>query len=118
MNSKQGSQTIIITGNPAEARFQIVIPPFRPINMFELEDSFDSVVEEIETNIFDEKVSGAMIHFITAFKDSIESETIVPLVEYFVQNKVQGMSSQDMKLVFDSVREYINYANDENRVMH
>lgn len=118
MNSKQGTQTIIITGNPAEARFQIVIPPFRPINIFELEDSFQGVVEEIQIVIQSEKASMAMISFITAYRDAIQTETIIPLVEYFIQNNVQGMSSMDMKLVFDSVREYIHFSNDENRVMH
>lgn len=118
MNSKQGTQTIIITGNPAEARFQIVIPPFRPINMFELEDSFEGLVEEIQSVIQSKIASLAMISFITAYRDAIQSETIVPLVEYFIQNKTQGMSSMDMKLVFDSVREYIHFSNDESRVMH
>lgn len=118
MDQKYGSQTIIITGNPLEARFQIVIPPFRPINMYELEDDFDEVVEEIKMNVLDKHVSNAMIQFITSFKDSIETETVIPLVEYFIQNKIQGMSSDDMKLVFDSVREYIHYSNDENRAMH
>ena len=118
MESKKGTQTIIITGNPAEARFQIVIPPFRPINMYELEDDFDNVIEEIETNVVSENASNAMIHFVTAFKDAIETETVVPLVEYFIQNNIQGMTSEDMKLVFDSVREYIHYSTDENRAMH
>ena len=118
MNSNVSSQTIIITGNASEARFQIIIPPFRAINMFELEDSFDNVVEEIETKILDDTVSHAMIEFITAFKDSIQSETIVPLVEYFISNKIQGMTPDDIKSVFYSVREYIHYSNDETRVMH
>lgn len=118
MDPRQRSQTIIITGNVSEARFQIVIPPFRPINMFELEDDFDNVVMEIQENIQDEKISATMIEFVTAFKDSINTENVVPLVEYFIENKVQGLTSNDMKLVFDSVREYIHFSNDQNRVMH
>ncbi len=34
----QMNQLIIMNKNPADASLQIVIPPFRPINLFELMD--------------------------------------------------------------------------------
>lgn len=118
MDKKHGTQTIIITGNKEEARFQIIIPPFRPINMFELEDNFKMLTKEIENSILDDNLSSAMIEFITAFKNAIEKENVVPLVEYFVNHEVKNMGSQEMKLIFDSVREYINYSTDEDRLMN
>lgn len=118
MAENQKTQMIIITGDRKEARFEIVIPPFRPISMFELEDEFDAVCEEIEETIYDDDLSEAILKFVSAFHEAIKVQDIVPLVDYFVSNNVQGMEAQDMKLVFDSLREFIHYSQDENRLMH
>ncbi|MDE8290993.1 hypothetical protein PT165_07595 [Erysipelothrix rhusiopathiae] len=50
---KQGheSQVIIVNRNPYDSSIQIVIPPFRPINLFEIEDNFEEVKLEIETKL-------------------------------------------------------------------
>lgn len=118
MAQETKSQMIIITGDREDARFEIVIPPFRPISMFELEDEFEAVCDEIENTIYDEDLSEAIINFISAFHDAIKVKDVVPLVDYFVANNVQGMEAHDMKLVFDSLREFIHYSTDENRLMH
>ena len=118
MSEFKGNQTIIISGNPLESRFEIIIPPFRPINMFELEDDFENVVEEIENNVMNEEVSEVIIHFITAFKDSIEKEEIVPLLDYFLNSNIKGLEADDMKLIFDALREYIHYSTNEERLMN
>ena len=118
MKENKIEQTIIITGNAAEARFQIIIPPFRPINMFELEDDFENVVDEIELKVANEEMASAIIHFITAFKDSIESEEVVPLLDYFISKNIKDMEPSDMNLVFQALREYIHYSTNEERLMN
>ncbi|WZU02791.1 hypothetical protein MGH68_07935 [Erysipelothrix sp. D19-032] len=61
----QMNQLIIMNKNPADASLQIVIPPFRPINLFELEDDFESVTHEIQRNIYDQKLANYIIDFVT-----------------------------------------------------
>lgn len=111
-------QVIIITGNRDDARFEIVIPPFRPISMFEIEDDLDAVLDEISNTVYDEDIAAVMTDFIQAFHDAIDKEDMYPLVDYFIRNNVKGLEAQDMKLIFDSVKEYIDYSTDTERLMH
>lgn len=118
MDKQVKGQVIIITGNRNDARFEVVIPPFRPISMFEIEDNVDEVLEEVADTVYDEDVADVISDFIQAFHDAIQKEDMVPLVEYFMNSNIQGLENQDMKLVFDSVKEYLDYSKDTSRLMH
>ncbi|CAM4306040.1 hypothetical protein H9L01_06880 [Erysipelothrix inopinata] len=118
MKEMQQSQVIIVNRNPADSSIQIIIPPFRPINLFEIEDNFEGITQEIETKVSDNQISEQIIHFVTAFKDSMEEEDILPIVEYFLIRDVEAMNPEEIKMIFDAVKEFIEYIKDDNRLMH
>ncbi|QIK70515.1 hypothetical protein G7062_09455 [Erysipelothrix sp. HDW6C] len=112
------SQVIIVNRSAADASIQIVIPPFRPISLFELEDSFEEVTREIKDNIHDVRLSDKIIGFVTAFKDSMDEEDVLPIVEYFLQGDVTTMDPNQIQLVFATIKEFIDFTNDNERLMH
>ncbi|AGN23664.1 hypothetical protein PT250_08570 [Erysipelothrix rhusiopathiae] len=117
---KQGheSQVIIVNRNPYDSSIQIVIPPFRPINLFEIEDNFEEVKLEIETKIMNQEVAERIVLFVSAFKESMEEGDVLPIVEYFISSDIENMDPDELKMIFDAVKEFITLVNDENRLMH
>ena len=88
MKKEKETQIIIVNRSLVDDSIQIVIPPFRPINMYELEDNFDGVVDEIESYVLDKTVAKQVIGFVSAFKDSLEEQDVLPIVEYFMKHEI------------------------------
>ncbi|WP_159638067.1 hypothetical protein [Erysipelothrix anatis] len=114
----QMNQLIIMNKNPADASLQIVIPPFRPINLFELEDDFESVTHEIQRNIFDQKLANYIIDFVTAFRDAMEEADVLPIVEFFLTGDETAMNPDQIKSIFETIKEFVELVNNEERLMH
>lgn len=118
MEKENEPQVIIVNRSAHDQNLQIVIPPFRPIYLYELEDNFDEVVEEIEMKIADHQVAKHIIGFISAFKESIEDGDVLPIVDFFMNSNINAMKPQDLIPVFESLKEFIIMANSENRILH
>ncbi len=118
MEKENKSQMIIVNRSPFDQSIQIVIPPFRPINLYELEDNFDEVVEEIEAQITDDLVAEQIVGFVGAFKDSLEEGDVLPIIDYFMQHDINTMKPQELIQVFESLKEFIQLANSTERILH
>ncbi len=118
MKKEKETQIIIVNRSLVDDSIQIVIPPFRPINMYELEDNFDGVVDEIESYVLDKTVAKQVIGFVSAFKDSLEEKDVLPIVEYFMKHEINNRDPQHMVEILESLKDFIEMASDENRLMH
>lgn len=118
MKQHDESQLIIVNKSPDDLGVQIVIPPFRPINLFEIEDNFEEIKREVESKIYNKAVAERITHFLTAFKEAMDDQDVLPIVEYFIANEIDNLSPDEMKDIFEGMREFIDYINDEDRLMH
>ena len=118
MEKNEKSQVIIVNRSPYDQSIQIVIPPFRPIHLYELEDNFDEVVEEIEMKIGDRDVANRVIEFISAFKESLEEGDVLPIMDYFMSNDINTMKPNDLIQIFESLKEFITLENSSERILH
>lgn len=112
-------QVIIVNKNPVDLSMQILIPPFRPINLYEIEDNLDSVLEEIQSFIANEQVETHVVSFLTAIHDAMNDRDIMPLIDYFfIEEDFETIDPKQTQLIFDTLQDFIKSANDENRLMH
>ncbi len=118
MSHKQKAQVILVNKSLSDNSIQIVMPPFRPISMYEIEDDYDNIVEEIKKDIHDTDMSKHIVGFVTAFKDSIESNDILPIADYFMQHGSGQVDASEMVRMFDLLGDFIDTAADKNRLMH
>ena len=112
-------QVIIVNKNPVDLSMQILIPPFRPINLYEIEDNLEAVLEEIQTYRVNENIKRYIVSFFTAIHDAMNEKDILPLVEYFfLEEDFETFDAKETQAVFETLQEFIRSANDENRLMH
>lgn len=112
------AQVIIVNRSPVDDSIQIVVPPFRPISLYEIDDSYEEVREEIFAQVDDKIIANKIIEFMDAFKDSIDTKDAFPIVEYFIDHYESDMEPDHIKQIFDSVDEFIESIHDQNRLMH
>ena len=112
------SQTIIVNRSFADNSLQIVIPPFRPIHFYELEDDFETVLSEIRTTIQDEATAVIISGFVTAFRDSILKEDVTPIIEFFLADHQAHMNPSDIRAMHEGIQEFITMIQNEDRLMH
>ncbi len=115
--AKSNVQSIIIMNNSASMGPQIVLPLFRPISIYEIEDSYDELIDEIHEDKENE-FKDEIISFLEAFKESLEKKTADPLFNYFVFNHAGNIDMNQIQDVFDALDDFIEVATDENRPMH
>ena len=118
MSQKQKAQVILVNKSMSDNSVQIVMPPFRPISMYEIEDNYDAIVSEIKSQIPDREMSNHIIGFVTAFKDSIDVKDIFPIAEYFMKHGTGQVDTTEMIRMFDLLGDFIDQASDQNRLMH
>lgn len=118
MENQNKSQVIIVNRSPHDQSIQIVIPPFRPINLYELEDSYDEVISEIRNQIQDESVSVQVIGFVEAFKESLDEGDVLPIMDYFMANDINSMKPNDLIQIFEYLKEFIDLENSTERILH
>ncbi len=118
MENEKKAQMIIVNKSAADDGIQIIMPPFRAIHLFELEDNFDEIVVEIKESVFDQALSKHMIEFFSAFREGMMSGDPLPIIEYFMNHDPSNRNPQDMMKIFDSLKDFIENANDEDRLMH
>ena len=118
MEKEKEAQMIIVTKSAADNGVQIIMPPFRAIHLYELEDNFEGIVKEINDSIYDKDLMKHMIEFFSAFRDGMISGDPLPIIEYFMSHDPKNRKPQDMMKIFDSLKDFIETANDENRLMH
>lgn len=118
MSETEKSQVVIVNMNPADSNVQIIIPPFRPVSLYEIEDSFDEICEEIQTSIHEPAVADSIIEFVSAFKETLDDGDILPLMEYFGNTNIQNLNVGELRLLFDSLRDFLNQNKNKNRLMH
>lgn len=116
--NEQITQVIIVNKNPADLSMQIVIPPFRPISVYELEDSHEDVIKEIKEKIRDTRVADHIVTFIEALHEAITEEDILPVVEFLLKGDITNIDPVHMSNVFAVLNDFIEDINDENRLMH
>lgn len=115
---EQITQVIIVNKNPADMSMQIVIPPFRPISVYELEDNHEDIVAEIREQILDDRVADHIVSFIEALHEAITEEDILPVVEFLLKGDIANIDPEHMRNVFTVLNDFITDINDENRLMH
>lgn len=118
MSKEKKTQIIMVNKSLSDDTIQIVMPPFRPISMYEIEDHYDSVVSEIESNISDKELKDHLVGFVSAFKESIDNKDVLPIAEYFMQYGANHSEPTDMIKMFELLGEFIEQASDVNRLMH
>ena len=115
--TKQNVQSIVIMNGNASMGPQIVLPFFRPISIYEIEDDYDDLIKEIKTKT-ESELKDEMISFLDAFKESLEAKTADPLFNYFVFNHAGNIDMNQIQDVFDALDNFIEVATDEDRPMH
>ncbi len=110
--------SIVILNNSHGTRGpQIVLPFFRPISIYEIEDSYEDLVKEIKAGATEE-IHEELFAFLAAFKASLEAGTADPLFEYFIFNHGGNMDMNQIGDVFDALDGFIEVATDLSRPMH
>ncbi len=110
-------QSIIIMNNNAAMGPQIVLPFFRPISIYEIEDNYDELIGEVKKADLDE-FQDEIISFLDAFKESLEIKHAEPLFNYFLFNHATSIDASQIKEVFSALNDFIAHATDEGRPMH
>lgn len=110
-------QSIIIVNNNAAMGPQIVLPFFRPISIYEIEDNYDELITEVKAATGDE-FQEQIISFLDAFKESLDAKTAEPLFNYFIFNHAGNIDTDQIQDVFDALDDFIAYATDDTRPMH
>lgn len=118
MDKNQTSQIILVNKSLSDNSVQIVIPPFRAISMYEIEDNFDNIIMEIKDNIHDEQLQKHIVGFVSAFKESIDTADVFPIAEYFINSSSGQSEPAEMIQMFQLLKEFIEQASDKHRLMH
>ena len=117
MDNLNYRQILIVNGNSLSGP-QIVLPFFRPISIYEIEDDYDNLVLEIKNNRLNDAFLDEMLSFIGAFRTSLLEKNADPLVHYFIMNHGSNVDVHQIQDVFDTLDDFIEQATDENRLMH
>lgn len=118
MNQNQNSQIIIVNKSMSDNSVQIVIPPFRAISLYEIEDDYDNIVKEIQELNFEPKLQEHVLGFVDAFKECIDTEDVLPIAEYFMNSGASHAEPTEMIQMFQLLGEFIDEASNKNRLMH
>ncbi|AMC93139.1 hypothetical protein AOC36_03870 [Erysipelothrix larvae] len=110
--------TIVISNGNLSTGPQLVLPSFRPISLYEIEDDFDQLTQEVEVGVSDEMIRNEMIEFLSAFKEALRLKNVLPLVDYFVMNHGGRVNMEQIKPAFDALSELIDTVTDSNRRMN
>ncbi|NLW14726.1 MAG: hypothetical protein GX038_00480 [Erysipelothrix sp.] len=116
--SKSNTQSIIMVNQKhGLAGPQLILPFFRPISIYEIEDSYDALIREIKgTSGLD--FGDEMILFLEAFRSSLVQKNSDPLLEYFIFNFNANIEMDQYHVIIEALEEFIERATDENRPMH
>lgn len=118
MNQNHKSQVILVNKSHSDNTIQIVIPPFRAINLYEIEDNYDNIVKEIKSYISDKQLQDHVVGFVSAFKESIDTEDVLPIADYFMNSGASQTDPSEMIQMFQLLGEFIDEASDKQRLMH
>lgn len=118
MNKNQKSQVILVNRSMSDNSIQIVIPPFRAISMYEIEDDYENIVSEIKGNILEKELQDHVLGFVEAFRDSLDTQDVFPIAEYFLSNGSPNADPSEMIQMFQLLKEFIEQASDFQRMMH
>lgn len=114
--TKETFHSVILMSNSPNSGPVLVLPFFRPISIYEIEDDFDSLVEELKAlKIPYEK---ELIEFLKAFKESLSAKNVEPLFSYFMLNMADDMDLSNIQPIFEALGNFIDTATDVNRPMH
>ncbi len=108
---------VILSNNHGTSGPQIVLPFFRPISIYELEDSYEDLVQEIKAEA-NESIHDELFSFLDAFKESLEERTADPLFEYFMFHQGIQMDTNQLGDVFDALDGFIMEATEPTRPMN
>lgn len=118
MDQNQRTQVILVNKSHSDNSVQIVIPPFRTISLYEIEDDYDNIIKEIKSYIHDKQLQEHVIGFVTAFKESVDTEDVLPIADYFMNSSASQVDPSEMIRMFQLLAEFIDEASDNNRLMH
>lgn len=110
-------QSIIIVNNNSSMGPLIVLPYFRPISIYEVEDNYDELIHEVKQSVH-ENLHEEIVLFLGAFKASLEAKSADPLFDYFVLNHGNNIDFNQVHEVFDALDDFIEHATDETRPMN
>lgn len=117
MKKANVQSVVILSQSRGTTGPQIVLPFFRPISIYEIEDSYEELVEEIKAEA-SEDIHKELLSFLDAFKASLEQKTADPLFEYFIFNHGPNLDNNQISEVFDALDGFIEEATDMSRPMH
>lgn len=118
MSQEEKFRRVVIVNGGLPSGPHIVFPFFRPISLYEIEDDYENLLEEIKESHPEDEFMDQMILFIDAFRDSLTEKSADPLVEYFLLNHGDNLDVNQIQDVFDALDDFIEQATDEDRLMH
>lgn len=108
---------ILITNVNAPNGPQIVLPSFRPISLYEIEDNYEELVQEVQATIDDPLVVNELEFFLSAFRESLNAKNIRPLMDYFVINHGGRIDLDALHPALEALSGFIDNVTDINRKM-
>lgn len=118
MTKENNTQVVLVNLNPVDSSIQITIPPFRPVHLYEIEDYFDELVEEVETNIYETTIQKGITNLLQAFKDAMEEGDILPLMDYFGKQNFRNVRVEEVRMIFEAIKNYQDTQDAKTMMLH
>lgn len=107
---------IIVHKDPQDLITKIIIPPFRPVPIYEIEENLELLVDEINSTI--NPISAKFIvGFFTSFSQAVTNDNPLSLVDFFFDAQ-SNPKKETIDQVIEMLKFLINEANNEDRLMH
>lgn len=115
---KDNKQVVIMNLNPVTMELQIIIPPFRPVTLDEIEEDYEELCDEISASIEDDLIAEAIVILLGAFKETLEDGNILPLMDYFGKAQFANIQPEEIQAIFDSLHEFMDDNHRDPKLMH
>ncbi len=89
--------------------FQLIMLSFRPISFYEIDDNYEELCQEIIDQVDNVTQRSSMLQFISAFKSTIDSQSVEPMRNYLKALNTGRLSLEQQDGICKSIQSFLEY---------
>lgn len=110
MKDNRTRNVVSVRENGQISDFQLIMMSFRPISFFEIEDSYDELCLEIDSQVENGPIKDKMLQFVSVFKSTIDAKSLEPMIEFLSDFNDSQITPTQLNSIYQSLELFIDYS--------